>query len=282
MAPRGDGDQRHSFPALVRPCHALAVVMLFRVMAAGSLAAAAAAKAGVEPVAARAGDPRRTAVALDGPPPQPAMVRSQASRQASSLLALGRSSGDLVAVRPRSVAPQKNESLARKGSVALHDQGGTACRCICGNRVIWHREIFSGNVKEEKELECEEEICPKHQIPGLKVEAQCTYVSDMKELTAGTVCQCQCGEKVAWRNRAFYGNVVQDKEAQCIKNVCPQVNPVPGMRFEARCVYDPDLFAEHRYGGRPMIGQATRCALPAAVSLAAAAGGWAALSRELR
>lgn len=122
--------------------------------------------------------------------------------------------------------------------------GGTACQCICGDRVVWHRAVFPGNVKKEKELECENEVCPNILIPGLKVYAECVYVEDMEKLTAGSLCHCQCGEQTVWHNRAFYGDVVKEKEEYCLKELCPQVNPIPGLRYEAKCVYHPELFKE--------------------------------------
>eukprot|EP00405_Crypthecodinium_cohnii_P011269 CAMPEP_0206436502 /NCGR_PEP_ID=MMETSP0324_2-20121206/10515_1 /ASSEMBLY_ACC=CAM_ASM_000836 /TAXON_ID=2866 /ORGANISM="Crypthecodinium cohnii, Strain Seligo" /LENGTH=181 /DNA_ID=CAMNT_0053903667 /DNA_START=201 /DNA_END=747 /DNA_ORIENTATION=+ len=91
-------------------------------------------------------------------------------------------------------------------------KGGTTCECICGDRLVWHRLIFAGDVKSEKERECEHEICPQVIIPGLQVHAECHYVEDISELTAGTLCQCQCGVKTAWRDRAFYGDVRKEKE----------------------------------------------------------------------
>jgi len=123
------------------------------------------------------------------------------------------------------------------------DEGGTACRCICGDRAVWHRALFPGNVKKEKEEECREQVCPAIMIPGLRIHAECTYAEKSMDLTAGTLCQCNCGEQVAWRNRGFYGNVIKEKEKECIEELCPMVNPVPGLRFTAQCSYDENLFA---------------------------------------
>lgn len=166
-------------------------------------------------------------------------------------------------LRRQEAALMHTHTSARNGTDK--EQGGTACRCICGDRIVWQREVFDGHVKAEKEKECEHEICPRHQIPGLEVQAQCTEVNDIKELTAGTVCQCRCGDKIAWRNRGFYGDVKEEKEAECLKSICPRVNPVPGIRFEAQCIYDEDLFARHRtQGGQRMSASVTavpRCAL---------------------
>ena len=32
--------------------------------------------------------------------------------------------------------------------------------------------------------------------------------------------------EIAWRNRGFYGNVTEEKEKECIEELCPMVNPV--------------------------------------------------------
>jgi len=124
------------------------------------------------------------------------------------------------------------------------DEGGTACQCICGDRVVWSREVFAGNVVAKKEHECEHQICPRVAVPGLKVQAKCAYVKKMSELTAGTVCNCQCGDKIVWRNRAFYGDVREEKKKECLKSLCPRINPVPGYRFTAQCAFDQRLFAQ--------------------------------------
>jgi len=122
-------------------------------------------------------------------------------------------------------------------------QGGTVCQCICGDRVVWHRLIFAGDVEKEKEKECEEEVCPHVIIPGLRVYAECNYVEDLTDLTAGTLCDCQCGDKTAWRDRAFYGDVRKEKEKYCLEELCPLVSPIPGLRFEASCSFDRQLYA---------------------------------------
>lgn len=164
--------------------------------------------------------------------------------------------------------------------------GGTVCSCICGDRVVWHRLIFAGDVEKEKEHECEEEICPSIIIPGLRVNSECSYVEDLSEMTSGTLCQCQCGDKMAWRNRGFYGNVVQEKEKYCLEELCPRINPLPGLRFEARCVFDKHLWAFPRPLApipptvspksaavgrrRPLSAHAPLCLLLAVVAAAAA------------
>lgn len=141
------------------------------------------------------------------------------------------------------VLSSKPES--HSNSTSDKKQDGTACTCVCGNRVVWRRELFAGNVKGMKEHECEHDICPYVNIPGLRVTAECTYVEDIRELTAGTVCICQCGDRAAWHNRGFYGNVVEEKEHECLQEVCPRIQPVPGYRFEADCRFDPNLFRMH-------------------------------------
>jgi len=123
------------------------------------------------------------------------------------------------------------------------DKGGTACQCVCGDRIVWHREVFQGDVVAMKEHECKHEICPRVTVPGLKVRAQCTYVEDISELTAGTVCNCQCGDRIVWRNRAFYGDVREKMERECLKKLCPRINPIPGYKFYAHCIFDRHLFA---------------------------------------
>jgi len=125
-------------------------------------------------------------------------------------------------------------------------RSGTACMCVCGDRVVWNRIVFEGNVEAQKEHECEHEVCPQVIIPGLKVNAECAFVKDLSELQAGTMCQCQCGDKLAWRNRPFYGNVTEEQERYCVDDLCPRINPLPGVRFEAHCVFDPYLFSSPR------------------------------------
>jgi len=127
--------------------------------------------------------------------------------------------------------------------ISRTDQGGTACQCMCGDRVAWHRLIFPGNVEKLKEWECKHEVCPNIIIPGMRVRADCTFVEDLAELIAGTVCTCQCGDKMAWRNQAFYGNVSEEKEEYCLKELCPRINPLPGLRHRAQCHFDPKLFS---------------------------------------
>lgn len=165
------------------------------------------------------------------------------------------------------------------------DHGGTACQCICGNRIVWHRELFAGDVKEAKERECERDICPYVSIPGLQVTAECTYVKDIRDLTAGTICFCQCGDKAAWVNRGFYGNVTEEKEKECIETVCPRVNPLPGLIHRASCRFDPELFTlHHRMPPLPPGATATRgagsrssgtaSALLALLALASGSASW--------
>lgn len=154
-----------------------------------------------------------------------------------------------TASAPQRGAPRSAGSLvlARTGNaraVGAPDAGGTSCRCVCGHTVVWHREIFRGNVVREKEYECEEKVCPAVSIPGLVATGECTYVEDIEELTAGTVCLCVCGGRVAWRGRAFYGNVTRERERECLEEVCPVVNPIPGLKFEAKCRFVKNLFME--------------------------------------
>lgn len=147
---------------------------------------------------------------------------------------------------PPAVRGGDRRGLVVRGAPALQSapqHGGTACHCICGDRVVWHRRVFPGNVKAEKENQCEQEICPMIIIPGLRVYADCTYAADLTNLIAGTLCQCQCGDRLAWRDRGFYGNVTAEKEQECLEEVCPRVNPLPGLRYEANCRFDPKLFA---------------------------------------
>lgn len=134
-----------------------------------------------------------------------------------------------------------NESDASISNL-VKSGGGTACQCICGDRTVWRRAIFEGNVVKEKEKECEHEICPSVNIPGLNVVAKCEYTENLDELTGGTVCSCTCGGKQVWRQRRFYGDVVEEKEEFCLKTVCPKVAQLPGMISETQCKYDRKLF----------------------------------------
>jgi len=120
--------------------------------------------------------------------------------------------------------------------------GGTACQCICGDRTVWRRAIFEGDVVKEKEKECEYEICPSVNIPGLNVISKCEYTQNLDELTGGTVCSCTCGGKQVWRQRRFYGEVASEKEDYCLEKVCPKVATLPGMISESHCKYDKTLF----------------------------------------
>jgi len=136
----------------------------------------------------------------------------------------------------------KLDKSRSQNKLVVSKQGGTACQCICGDRTVWRRAIFEGDVVKEKEKECEFEICPSVNIPGLNVVAKCEYTDDITELTGGTVCSCTCGGKQVWRQRRFYGEVVEEKEEYCLKEVCPKVAQLPGMISETQCKYDPKLF----------------------------------------
>jgi len=145
---------------------------------------------------------------------------------------------------------------SESGSSEDRLRGGTACHCTCGHTVVWQREIFEGNVVNQKEHECEEVVCPAVSIPGLVANAECSYVEDIQELTAGTVCRCLCGDQVTWRDRAFYGDVVEKRELECLEEVCPVTNPLPGLRFEAHCRFVPTLFQVR--GRRPLAAPAAQ------------------------
>lgn len=148
-------------------------------------------------------------------------------------------------------APARGVTSHSSSAKEKPPQGGTACRCVCGHTVVWHREIFRGNMVRQKEYECEEQVCPAVSIPGLIAKGECTYVDDIQELTAGTVCLCICGGRVAWRGRAFYGNVTKERERECLEDVCPVVNPIPGLKFEAKCRFVPNLFTESSVRPQP-------------------------------
>lgn len=143
-----------------------------------------------------------------------------------------------------------------KVSTKHEKEVGTTCQCVCGDRVIWRRMLFQGNVVEQKEFECEYDICPNAAVPGLKVHAKCDLVEDIRTLSAGTVCYCQCGERRVWRNAAFRGDVEDKMEHRCLEEICPRVQPIPGYRFEAQCRYDEYLFVNRdvgsMYGPRPV------------------------------
>merc|ERR1719265_1887682 len=149
----------------------------------------------------------------------------------------------------------------RNGSAKVARQGGTACDCKCGGQVHWNRKIFQGNVVAAKEKECHDEVCQQENIPGLQSEANCNYAADMTELTGGTVCSCECGGKPAWRNKKFYGNVVDEKEKECKEKVCPRVSSVPGLRFDAHCMYHEDTFAQRSGIGHKWMPTATIMAI---------------------
>lgn len=135
-------------------------------------------------------------------------------------------------------------------------QIGTSCQCVCGDRVIWRRMLFQGDVVKQKEFECEYDICPNAAVPGLKVHAKCDIIQDITTLSAGTVCYCQCGERRVWRNAAFRGDVEARMEHRCLEEICPRVQPIPGYKFESECRYDEYLFVNRdvgsMYGPRPV------------------------------
>ncbi|CAK0805307.1 unnamed protein product [Prorocentrum cordatum] len=186
----------------------------------------------------------------------PGLASRLARPPLSSLISSMRSAGPpntSIAKETRTAAADTST-----GSKSVQDArlGGTACHCTCGHTVVWQREIFEGDVVSEKEYECEEVLCPAVSIPGLVASAECSYVEDVRELTGGTVCRCLCGDQVAWRDRAFYGDVVESREQQCLEEVCPVANPVPGLRFEAHCRFVPTLFQVR--GVRPVAAPAAR------------------------
>lgn len=149
-------------------------------------------------------------------------------------------------------------ALGRSVTDSSKPRGGTACRCICGDRTVWERAIFAGDVVKKKQLQCEQEICPTISIPGLMVHSECNYVEDLAELTGGTLCRCQCGDRSVWRNWGFYGNVTKEKEVECLEEVCPRVNPLPGIQFTAKCYFNPQLFSN-----KQQMGAANRRVYPA-------------------
>lgn len=159
---------------------------------------------------------------------------------------------DVVIAKDSKLSSSTSKTDASKSDASkskLFNGGGTACQCICGDRTVWRRAIFEGDVVKEKEHECEYEICPSVNIPGLNVVAKCEYTEDLDDLTGGTVCSCTCGGKQVWRQRRFYGEVVEEKEEYCLKTVCPKVAQLPGMISETECKYDPKLFKTGRAAG---------------------------------
>lgn len=121
--------------------------------------------------------------------------------------------------------------------------GATVCQCICGGQTVWHRELFTGNVEAEKEKYCKDDLCPRVMVPGLKVTSQCTFHADAEEVEGGTVCGCDCGSKRLWHQKVFYGDVVEEKEKECVEEICPR-HAVPGLKFSADCTYKRRLFAK--------------------------------------
>mmetsp|Transcript_13764 Transcript_13764/g.39636 ORF Transcript_13764/g.39636 Transcript_13764/m.39636 type:complete len:320 (-) Transcript_13764:61-1020(-) len=177
--------------------------------------------------------------------------------------------GDLAVARPPTAALAMQSfrefrssalTAPAPGDPPRSAKGGTACMCVCGDRVVWNRLVFEGDVEKMKEDECEHQVCPQIIIPGLQVRSECFYVQDLSELQAGTVCQCQCGDKLAWRDRPFYGNVTEERERYCMEDLCPRINPLPGVRFEASCTFNRYLFAQPRTypAGMPQIPAPTR------------------------
>lgn len=166
-----------------------------------------------------------------------------------------------------------------KVSTKHEKQIGTTCQCVCGDRVIWRRMLFQGDVVKQKEFECEYDICPNAAVPGLKVHAKCDLVEDIRTLSAGTVCFCQCGERRVWRNAAFRGDVEEKMEHRCLEEICPRVQPIPGYKFESECRYDEYLFVNRDVGSmygprpvqeRPVEQRSGAPALPASVVVVAA------------
>lgn len=135
--------------------------------------------------------------------------------------------------------PKEKETSLRAG----RDMGTTACQCICGDRMVWHRELFKGDVEAKQETYCREELCPRVMVPGLKVTAECTYHADSAKVTGGTICSCDCGTKKIWQNKMFYGDVRDEKEKECLDKVCPN-HAMPGLKSDAICTYKEDLFAK--------------------------------------
>jgi len=148
--------------------------------------------------------------------------------------------------RPTTRPGESEPESAKKASTLLRagkDSGSTVCQCICGGRTVWHREIFNGDVEAEKERYCKEDICPGVMVPGLKIESSCSYHADSTEVTGGTVCSCDCGSKRLWSGKMFYGDVVIEKERECLEDICPS-HATPGLRSTAKCTFHEDLFAK--------------------------------------
>mmetsp|Transcript_6780 Transcript_6780/g.11921 ORF Transcript_6780/g.11921 Transcript_6780/m.11921 type:complete len:210 (+) Transcript_6780:95-724(+) len=137
--------------------------------------------------------------------------------------------------------------------IAVNDtdaEGGTICDCQCGDHMVWRQEIFLGDVVKEKEEQCKVEVCPEISIPGLAVKANCARVEDISKLIEGTTCDCACGEKLVWHQQRFHGNVVEERERECLRKICPIVNPLPGIMFKAECEFHDDLFVQRKSSSR--------------------------------
>merc|ERR1719329_1068000 len=96
--------------------------------------------------------------------------------------------------------------------------------------------LFQGDVVSQKELECEYDICPQVNIPGLKVHSQCEYHEDITDLSAGSLCRCQ------------WGDMAEKMQKRCLEEICPRVQPIPGYRFEGECHYYKYLFVNRDVG----------------------------------
>lgn len=140
--------------------------------------------------------------------------------------------------------PDKKVPASLRAKSTALDQGTTVCQCVCGGRVVWHRELFNGNVEEEKETYCRDEVCPSVMVPGLKIDSQCNYHADSREVTGGTICDCDCGSKRLWQGKMFYGDVGAEKERECVEEICPR-HAVPGLKSTSKCIFKEDLFAKN-------------------------------------
>jgi len=120
--------------------------------------------------------------------------------------------------------------------------------------MVWRQEIFLGNVVEEKEDQCKYEVCPEVSIPGLLVKASCRHMDDVSTLIEGTACDCACGEKLVWQQQRFHGDVAEERERECLKKICPVVNPLPGIIFKSECTFHEDLFAHSHRSGSARLG----------------------------
>mmetsp|Transcript_11251 Transcript_11251/g.25632 ORF Transcript_11251/g.25632 Transcript_11251/m.25632 type:complete len:212 (-) Transcript_11251:3-638(-) len=129
-------------------------------------------------------------------------------------------------------------------------EGGTICDCQCGDHMVWRQEIFLGDVAKAKEEQCKVEVCPAISIPGLTVKTSCKHVDDVSKLIEGTTCDCACGEKLVWHQQRFHGDVVEERERECLQKICPVVNPLPGIMFKAECEFHDDLFVQQKSNTR--------------------------------